>query len=84
MDAGYLALYALIGPFVTLLNTGFASRSVSHAHFLILQRLALLPQILVVILILVGIDAMNWAAHLANHRSAALWRFQPCIIRRKT
>ncbi len=75
VDAGYLALYALIGPFVTLLNTGFAVEVGRHAHFLILQRLALLPQILVVILILVGIDAMNWAAHLANHRSAALWRF---------
>ena len=24
--------------------------------------------------ILVGIDAMNWLAHVANHRSVALWR----------
>ena len=25
--------------------------------------------------ILVGIDLMNWTAHVANHRSATLWRF---------
>ena len=40
-----------------------------------LRRLPLVPQVVVVALILVGIDAMNWAAHVANHRSAALWRF---------
>ena len=33
-----------------------------------------MPQVLVVSVILVGIDAMNWLAHVANHRSAALWR----------
>ncbi|HEY2301720.1 MAG TPA: sterol desaturase family protein [Acidimicrobiales bacterium] len=36
--------------------------------------MALLPRVVVVGVILVGIDAMNWLAHVANHRSAALWR----------
>ena len=46
-----------------------------HAHFLMLRRLPLVPQVVAVALILVGIDAMNWAAHVANHRSTTLWRF---------
>jgi sterol desaturase/sphingolipid hydroxylase (fatty acid hydroxylase superfamily) len=75
VDVGYLGLYVLIGPLVTLLNTGFAVIVSQHAHFLMLRRLPLLPQIAVVAVILVGIDAMNWTAHVANHRSAALWRF---------
>jgi sterol desaturase/sphingolipid hydroxylase (fatty acid hydroxylase superfamily) len=75
VDAGYLGLYALVGPLVTLLNTGFAVLVAGHAHFLMLRRLPLLPQVVVVAMILVGVDAMNWAAHVANHRSAALWRF---------
>jgi sterol desaturase/sphingolipid hydroxylase (fatty acid hydroxylase superfamily) len=75
VDASYLALYVVVGPLVTLLNTGFAIVVSQHAHFLVLGRLPLLPQIAVVALILVGIDAMNWLAHVANHRSAALWRF---------
>jgi sterol desaturase/sphingolipid hydroxylase (fatty acid hydroxylase superfamily) len=75
VDAAYLGLYALVGPFVTVLNTGFAVTVSRHAHFLMLRRLPLVPQVVVVAVILVGIDAMNWAAHAANHRSAALWRF---------
>jgi sterol desaturase/sphingolipid hydroxylase (fatty acid hydroxylase superfamily) len=45
-----------------------------YAHFLILGRLSLLPRLVAVGLILVGIDGMNWLAHVANHRSKALWR----------
>jgi sterol desaturase/sphingolipid hydroxylase (fatty acid hydroxylase superfamily) len=75
VDAGYLALFVLIGPLVTLLNTGFAVVVWRYAHFLVLGRLPLIPQILVVAAILVGIDAMNWVAHVANHRVAVLWRF---------
>jgi sterol desaturase/sphingolipid hydroxylase (fatty acid hydroxylase superfamily) len=75
VDAAYLGLYALIAPLVTLLNTGFAVTVSRYAHFLMLRRLPLAPQIAVVAVILVGIDLMNWTAHVANHRSATLWRF---------
>jgi sterol desaturase/sphingolipid hydroxylase (fatty acid hydroxylase superfamily) len=75
VDASYLLLFALLGPLVTLLNTGFAVEVERHAGFLILGRLPLLPQLVAVALIVIGIDAMNWAAHVANHRSASLWRF---------
>lgn len=75
VDAAYMGLYAATAPLVILFNTGFALAVGHHAPFLILGRLSLLPQALVVGLILVGIDAMNWVAHSANHRSATLWRF---------
>jgi len=75
VDAGYLLLLAVIvGPLVSLLDTGFAVAVVRHAHFLLLGRLPLGPKVLVSGLILIGIDAMNWLAHVNNHRSAALWR----------
>jgi len=75
VDAGYLALFAVVvAPFVTLVSTGFGVEIDRYAHFLVLGRMSLLPQVGAVGLILVGIDAMNWLAHVANHRSAALWR----------
>jgi sterol desaturase/sphingolipid hydroxylase (fatty acid hydroxylase superfamily) len=45
-----------------------------HASFLLLGRLPWVPEVVVTAAILVGIDAANWAAHVANHRSAAFWR----------
>ncbi len=75
VDAGYLVLFALVVvPLLTLVETGFAVEMSRHARFLILSRLPLAPQVVVVGAILVGIDAMNWGAHVANHRSASLWR----------
>ena len=75
VDAGYLALFAVaVGPLVTLVSAGFAVEVERYAHFLILRRLPVLPRVVVVAVILVGIDAMNWLAHVANHRSASLWR----------
>jgi sterol desaturase/sphingolipid hydroxylase (fatty acid hydroxylase superfamily) len=75
VDAGYLGLYALVGPLVTLLSTGFALAVERYAPFLHLGRLPIVPQLAVVVVILLGIDATNWAAHLANHRTAVFWRF---------
>jgi sterol desaturase/sphingolipid hydroxylase (fatty acid hydroxylase superfamily) len=75
VDAGYLALFAVaVAPLVTLVSAGFGVLVERYAHFLVLRRLPVLPRVVVVGVILVGIDAMNWLAHVANHRSAALWR----------
>ena len=49
-------------------------QSQRYARFLILSRLPFVPRVALVAVILVGIDAMNWLAHVANHRSTALWR----------
>jgi len=75
VDAGYLALFAaLVVPLLTVVETGFAVEVGRHARFLLVSRLTPVPRVIVVAVILVGIDAMNWAAHVANHRSASLWR----------
>jgi sterol desaturase/sphingolipid hydroxylase (fatty acid hydroxylase superfamily) len=75
VDAAYLVLFAaVVLPLLTLVQTGFAVEVARHAGFLIVSRLGALPQVAVVVVILIAIDGMNWAAHLANHRSLALWR----------
>jgi sterol desaturase/sphingolipid hydroxylase (fatty acid hydroxylase superfamily) len=75
VDAAYLVLFAaFVMPALTLVETGFTVETGRHLHFLLLGRLALGSQIVAAGLILVGIDAMNWAAHVANHRSLTLWR----------
>lgn len=75
VDAAYLGLYALIAPAVMALNTGFAVEVGRHAPFLIVGKLPLVPEVAVTGFILAGIDAMNWAAHVGNHRLPWLWRF---------
>jgi sterol desaturase/sphingolipid hydroxylase (fatty acid hydroxylase superfamily) len=75
VDAGYLVIFAIVVlPLLTLVETGFAQEINRHASFLVLGRMSLLPQIVASGLILIGIDAMNWGAHVANHRSLTLWR----------
>jgi sterol desaturase/sphingolipid hydroxylase (fatty acid hydroxylase superfamily) len=75
VDAGYLLMFAIVGPFVTLLNTGFAVVIERHFHFLMVHRLPLVPHVAIVVATVVWIDGMNWAAHVANHRITAIWRF---------
>ena len=75
VDAAYFVLFAVVVvPLVIVVDTGFAVEAQRHAGFLVLGRLPVVPRVAVVGVILVGMDAMNWAAHVANHRSAALWR----------
>jgi sterol desaturase/sphingolipid hydroxylase (fatty acid hydroxylase superfamily) len=75
VDLGYLVLFAVVVlPLLTVVETGFSVEVSRHARFLELGRLPLGSQVVVAGLILVGIDAMNWAAHVANHRSLTLWR----------
>jgi sterol desaturase/sphingolipid hydroxylase (fatty acid hydroxylase superfamily) len=75
VDAGYLLLFAvLIAPLVILVDTGFSVVIHRDADFLVLTRIAPVPRVLTVVVILIGMDGMNWLAHVANHRWAALWR----------
>lgn len=75
VDAGYFVLFVVaVVPLLTVIETGFAVEVGRHAGFLLVGRLPLFPRVAVVIAILVGIDAMNWVAHVANHRAASLWR----------
>jgi sterol desaturase/sphingolipid hydroxylase (fatty acid hydroxylase superfamily) len=75
VDAVYLVIFAIVVlPLLTLVETGFAQEIDQHASFLVLGRLPLGSQVVASGLILIGIDAMNWGAHVANHRSLTLWR----------
>lgn len=75
VDATYFVLSGIVViPVLTLVETGFAVEIQHHASFLVLDRLPVVPQIVVVLAMLVGIDAMNWCAHVANHRFTTLWR----------
>ncbi len=75
VDAAYLVLFGLcVVPVLSLVQAGFATEFSQHAGFLMLGRLPLVPQLAVVVVILVGMDLMNWLAHVANHRWSSLWR----------
>ena len=75
VDAAYFGIFAvMVLPLLTLVQTGLGVEVEAHARFLLLSHLSMVPQLVVIATILVGIDAMNWAAHVANHRSLALWR----------
>ena len=75
VDAAYLALFAVaVVPALTLVDTGLSVEVGRHARFLLVGRLPIVPQVAVVVAILVAMDGLHWLAHVANHRSAALWR----------
>jgi sterol desaturase/sphingolipid hydroxylase (fatty acid hydroxylase superfamily) len=75
VDASYFLLFAVVVlPLLTMVQTGLAVEAERHAGFLILGRLPLVPQVAVVGVILVLIDGINWAGHVANHRWLAFWR----------
>lgn len=75
VDASYLALFAVaVVPVLTLVQAGFSVEVHRHAPIILLGRLPGVPRAAVVVAILVGMDGANWLAHVANHRSAALWR----------
>ena len=74
VDASYLIMFACIGPVVTMMSTGIANVVQHYARFLVLRRLPVVPQAVVVAVLLVALDAGNWAAHGASHRWEGLWR----------
>ena len=62
-------------PFVAALSLSFAAVVRARMPWLTFPRFAALPHGLVIAIIFVAMDGCNWAAHLANHRVRALWRF---------
>jgi sterol desaturase/sphingolipid hydroxylase (fatty acid hydroxylase superfamily) len=75
-DACFFLLYAAaVVPFITLMGVGFAELLGSHARWIEAPWTAAWPRWLLVVVTLVAMDACNWAAHWADHRTAPLWRF---------
>ena len=75
-DLLYTVLNAtLVVPLVTTLTLSFSAVVRADLPWLVLGRIGPLPRWGVIALIFVAMDAMNWTAHLANHKSRMLWRF---------
>jgi sterol desaturase/sphingolipid hydroxylase (fatty acid hydroxylase superfamily) len=74
-DACYLALHAIVViPLMTLLSVGAATLIGGHAHWIELPTQNW-PGWLLIPLTIAAMDAANWLAHYADHKSGALWRF---------
>jgi sterol desaturase/sphingolipid hydroxylase (fatty acid hydroxylase superfamily) len=75
LDLCYLVFYALlVVPLIILLGTGFAGLLARLEPWLVLPRVPGVPGWCFVALAVLGIDAVDWLAHLANHRINSLWR----------
>ena len=75
LDFCYAVFYALaVVPLVVLLGTGFSDLLARAAPWLVLPRVPGVPAWCFVALAVLGIDAVDWLAHLANHRVNPLWR----------
>jgi sterol desaturase/sphingolipid hydroxylase (fatty acid hydroxylase superfamily) len=74
-DTGYFIAHALVVvPVIVLIGTGFSSSLAKAAPWLVLPRYDGVPRWAYVVLAVIAIDAVDWLAHLANHRVTALWR----------
>jgi sterol desaturase/sphingolipid hydroxylase (fatty acid hydroxylase superfamily) len=75
LDVGYLIAHALVVvPVIVLIGAGFSSSLAKAAPWLVLPRYDGLPQWAYILTAVIAIDAVDWLAHLANHRVTALWR----------
>jgi sterol desaturase/sphingolipid hydroxylase (fatty acid hydroxylase superfamily) len=76
LDLCYAVFYALaVIPLIVLLGDGFSDVLAKLAPWLVLPREPGIPSWCFVVLAVLGIDAVDWLAHLANHRITAMWRF---------
>jgi sterol desaturase/sphingolipid hydroxylase (fatty acid hydroxylase superfamily) len=75
LDVAYLLFYAVaVVPLIVLLGAGFATLLARLAPWLVLPRVPGVPGWCFVVLAVVGIDAVDWLAHLGNHKITTLWR----------
>ncbi len=75
LDFCYLVFYALlVVPLIVLLGAGFAGLLARLEPWLVLPRVPWIPGWCFVALAVLGIDAVDWLVHLANHRITAFWR----------
>jgi hypothetical protein len=75
LDVCYLLFYALfVVPLIVLLGTGFAGLLARAQPWLVLPRFPQVPSGCFLVLAVLGIDAVDWVAHLTNHKITAFWR----------
>jgi sterol desaturase/sphingolipid hydroxylase (fatty acid hydroxylase superfamily) len=75
LDFCYAVFYALfVVPLIVLLGAGFSDLLARLEPWLVMPRMPGVPGWCFVALAVLGIDAVDWLTHLANHRLTALWR----------
>ena len=75
LDVGYMLAHALlVVPLIILIGTGFSSVLARSAPWLVLPRFSSVPHWCYVVIAVIAIDAVDWLAHLANHKVRSLWR----------
>jgi sterol desaturase/sphingolipid hydroxylase (fatty acid hydroxylase superfamily) len=75
-DAIYTLLnVTLIVPLMTALTLSFVEITERVFPWIVLPRMGIVPRVIVIAVIFVGMDGLNWYVHLANHRVRVLWRF---------
>jgi sterol desaturase/sphingolipid hydroxylase (fatty acid hydroxylase superfamily) len=75
LDLGYMVAHALVVvPVIVLIGTGFSDSLARLAPWLVLPHVAAVPRWCFFVIAVVAIDAVDWLAHLANHRITSLWR----------
>ena len=75
LDFCYAVFYALlVVPLIVLLGSGFSGLLARLEPWLVLPRVPGVPAWCFVALAVLGIDAVDWLTHLANHRLNPLWR----------
>jgi sterol desaturase/sphingolipid hydroxylase (fatty acid hydroxylase superfamily) len=75
LDMTYLLAYALlVVPLIALIGTGFSAELARAAPWLVLPHVTAVPHWLFIAVAVVAIDAVDWVAHLGNHRVNPLWR----------
>lgn len=62
-------------PFVTALTLSLSDLVQRAAPWVVLPRFGVVPRWVVIVVIFVAMDGLNWLVHLANHRVRMLWRF---------
>lgn len=65
----------LVVPLMTALTLSFVEVSRRVFPWIVLPRMGFVPEGLVIAVIFVCMDWLNWYVHLANHRVRVLWRF---------
>jgi sterol desaturase/sphingolipid hydroxylase (fatty acid hydroxylase superfamily) len=75
LDVCYLLFYALlVVPLIVLLGSGFAGLLARLEPWLVLPPVHGVPRWCFIGIAVLGIDAVDWLSHLANHRITTLWR----------
>jgi sterol desaturase/sphingolipid hydroxylase (fatty acid hydroxylase superfamily) len=75
LDMTYLLAYALVVvPLIALIGSGFSAELARVTPWLVIPRVAAVPRWAFIAVAVVAIDAVDWLAHLGNHRINSLWR----------